>query len=313
MSQKEKEEEKKWILKVLGMKNRTEEQERQLVNEFFDLMEKMPDAKMDSVHIREPAPSMGRTTAKMHKKFYKKVTVEQVNDYYHVLLDGNIVTTHAREPLRLPNLHMACAVASEWDSQKDIIIPELMPMMTIASTAQHLGKSEINAKILKLMEYLDNDVVSLRASPSEQATAEAEVWDALVNWFRQEYSTDFHTMSVDELTYTDADNQSVKTREIVRNIIMSGSKWALAAFEEMVESTTSIVISLALSRGAVSVDHALYASRLEAELQQKRWGVVEGAHDVEKHNIRMRLAASSVMLSFAPIYPLENDMKTEEY
>ncbi len=49
-------------------------------------------------------------------------------------------------------------------------------------------------------------------------------------------------------------------------------------------------------QGKLGVDAGLAAARLEEELQIGEWGLVEGGHDIDIADLRVRVAAPSVFL-----------------
>ena len=54
---------------------------------------------------------------------------------------------------------------------------------------------------------------------------------------------------------------------------------------------------MALIRGVIDVDQAMAAARVEEDLQIEEWGLVEGGHDVDLADIRVRLSSPRVMMN----------------
>jgi chaperone required for assembly of F1-ATPase len=75
------------------------------------------------------------------KRFYKTVDIAPTEDNgFKILLDGRTLKTPGRNPLHLPTVDLAVAIAAEWDAQTDPakgIQPVTMPLMSIASTVSH--------------------------------------------------------------------------------------------------------------------------------------------------------------------------------
>ena len=69
------------------------------------------------------------------KRFYKKVTVENAEEFFIVTLDGKPLLTPGKKSLLLPNRQLADKIASEWQQQNELIQPHKMPNMSLASTA----------------------------------------------------------------------------------------------------------------------------------------------------------------------------------
>ncbi|HEY2836204.1 MAG TPA: ATP12 family chaperone protein, partial [Rhizomicrobium sp.] len=68
------------------------------------------------------------------KRFYKNVTVEEVQGGFRFLLDGKPVQTPARRPLLLPTGALTEAIAEEWRGQGDEMRPAAMPLTRLVNT-----------------------------------------------------------------------------------------------------------------------------------------------------------------------------------
>src|SRR5258707_9752397 len=69
------------------------------------------------------------------KRFYKKVSAEEKDGGFALLLDGKTARTPARKPLTLPSRALARAIAAEWDGQESDIDPAKMPLTRLANLA----------------------------------------------------------------------------------------------------------------------------------------------------------------------------------
>ena len=56
----------------------------------------------------------------------------------------------------------------------------------------------------------------------------------------------------------------------------------------------------AAAQRKLSMEQALQAARLEEEFQIEGWGLVEGGHDLDQANARVRLTASTLFLRMLP-------------
>jgi len=73
--------------------------------------------------------------------------------------------------------------------------------------------------------------------------------------------------------------------------------YQIVALESAASFCKSTGISLALLDMAISIEHAMFCSRMEENFQIAEHGYVEGSHDVEEANLRMMLAASRCLIS----------------
>ena len=85
---------------------------------------------------------------------------------------------------------------------------------------------------------------------------------------------------------------------------MALSPFALTGLEYATNSCKSLVISLALIEGALTVDDAVRKARLEVVFQTQRFGVVEWAHTLEECDTTARLAAAALFVRWSERVPL---------
>ncbi|MHA1597353.1 MAG: ATP12 family protein, partial [Alphaproteobacteria bacterium] len=69
------------------------------------------------------------------KRFYETVDTVTVDGGYGIALDGRPVPTPLGQPLILPTMALAEAVAGEWRAQGDSVNPRSMPLSGLANTA----------------------------------------------------------------------------------------------------------------------------------------------------------------------------------
>ena len=73
-----------------------------------------------------------------------------------------------------------------------------------------------------------------------------------------------------------------------------------AAIANLLGSTKSATISMALLHGAVSLDQALEAASVEEDYQIEENGFVEDGHDTQKVQTRVKAAAAAAFLRLVP-------------
>ena len=72
--------------------------------------------------------------------------------------------------------------------------------------------------------------------------------------------------------------------------------WELTATEQLAASCKSVCIALAAVKGELGLQAVLEAARLEEEHQIQQWGLVEGGHDIDQSDIRVRVSAPLVFM-----------------
>ena len=120
------------------------------------------------------------------KRFYDKVTVhapagggDEAGAFWQVHLDGRVLKSPAKAPLRLPTEALATGVALEWDSMGEMIEPHLMPLFSAVSTVtDHLPDNRA-LYVSELKKYLDTCAASgpePRRAHELQATHGTRSW-----------------------------------------------------------------------------------------------------------------------------------------
>ena len=73
--------------------------------------------------------------------------------------------------------------------------------------------------------------------------------------------------------------------------------WELTGIMALSAAARSLLAALALAAGRLQPEQALPLLRLEEAHQVKEWGYVEGGHDIDEADLRVRLAAPCVFLA----------------
>src|SRR3954453_22271127 len=117
------------------------------------------------------------------KRFYKQVTVAEVDGGHAVHLDGKPVRTPAKAPLVLNNRRLMQAIADEWDAQKEDIRPRDMPVTQLASTAIDRVPAQREEMVKAVPAYAETDLLCYRADhPIELAERQELLWQPLLDW-----------------------------------------------------------------------------------------------------------------------------------
>eukprot|EP00752_Nemacystus_decipiens_P015485 g13816.t1 len=107
---------------------------------------------------------------------------------YAVLLDGKPIRTPTRVQLVAPTRALADAVAAEWAAQGETIVPDSMPMMTLAATALDRVVPQREAVAGDAAAYAGSDLLCYRSDDQpELAARQAERWQPLLDWAAETY------------------------------------------------------------------------------------------------------------------------------
>ncbi|KAG0571156.1 hypothetical protein M758_6G206300 [Ceratodon purpureus] len=244
----------------------------------------------------EDVPNMPRLSSSgtMGRRFYKKAHMKPAEDGsgYIVLLDDRELKTPARKPLKVPNAALALAIAAEWEWQQSGIRPYTMPMMKLAATSIDQIPRDRERVIYTLLKYFHTDSLCLRAEDTDPvAEKQAAVWDPLVDWVEGEIGE--RPMVTSSIFGT---SQPPHVLEAMEKALMASSDWQLAAIDWLAGTARSLIVALAIARGRLGIDEAMDVIRLEENHQVEEWGYVEGGHDIDEADMRVKIAACSVFL-----------------
>ena len=89
--------------------------------------------------------------------------------------------------------------------------------------------------------------------------------------------------------------------EVVRRVgksVRAMDAWRLAAFNSLAFASKSVVIATCAVRSpeTVGIVEVMKAARVEEEIQIERWGLVEGGHDMDIGDLRVRVSSAMVYL-----------------
>lgn len=224
------------------------------------------------------------------KRFYKGASVKQVegSTAWSVTLDGKAVRTPKGSPLQLPSLTLAEAVAEEWESQGDKVLPLEMPMTTLGCTALDLVRPDPAACIDRLLPYLETDTVCFEDENERLAELQLQEWGPLREWFGQHFGVSLGTargLAVPQ--------HREGTLDAVGSQLCKRDEWELCALEVATTTAKSLIVAAALlERPSVDAEQALRWALLEEHFQIERWGLVEGEHDVSHEDVLLWMTAT---------------------
>ncbi|XP_013791253.1 ATP synthase mitochondrial F1 complex assembly factor 2-like [Limulus polyphemus] len=229
------------------------------------------------------------------KRFYKNVSISQINGKYEVNLDQKKLKTPLGRVFQVPNETLALAVANEWDAQKEKIQPHTMNITGLCCTALDNPTKKTKEKFVsEVLEFLDTDTLCYRVNePAELEQLQKEKWDPVISWFQQRYQVE---MKVSDSLLAPVIPQ--QTKETLQKHLFSFSDYALLGVSFAVENLKSLVLTLSLVDRFLDVETAVSLSRLEVEFQTDQWGRLEWAHDLEQMQVQSKVAAAVLFVHF---------------
>ena len=204
------------------------------------------------------------------KRFYKAATV---TEDFGVALDGRVVKTPLKAPLRLPNAALAAAIAAEWDVQGEKINPATMTLTKLANTAID-GIGQHRAAVLaEMLEYAGSDLVCYRAeAPAGLVARQSAAWDPVMAWAHMEldapiaiYPGVMHQLQPDTALGAIAKAMAALT------------DFQITAYHSIMTLTGSALLAMMLSRRAITPEAAWAVSHVDEDYQIEQWGQDEEA------------------------------------
>ena len=226
------------------------------------------------------------------RRFYQEVVTRAEGPGFLVLLDGKPVRTPARRLLALPNPLLAEAVAAEWAAQQEAIDAGSMRLTKLATTAIDLMSERRGDAVAEAAGYGGTDLLCYRASsPQSLAERQARTWQPWLDWAERQYDARL----VPAAGVMPAEQDPVALRAL-RTAIERLDDWRLVGLHAAVTTTGSLVLGLAIERGALAAAAAFDAALLDELFEIEQWG--EDAEQSARHaRLRADLEAAERYLA----------------
>lgn len=214
------------------------------------------------------------------KRFYDKVETAQDGQHARLLLDGRPIKTPGKRVLEVPARAFAEAVAAEWASQSEEIVPATMPLTRLANSVVDgvaANAAEVRAT---LVAYGETDVICHWAEgPQALVARQAAAWQPVLDWYEDRLGVRFEPVE----GIVAAKQDAAALRALERDIEVL-DPFALGALHEMTTLTGSILLSVAALRGAIAPAAAWDAAHVDEAFQIEQWG--EDAEAKARHDLR---------------------------
>ena len=205
------------------------------------------------------------------RRFWGEVGVRPDGTGWAVLLDGKPLRTPARHSLSVPREALAAAIAAEWAAQGQEIDPVSMPLTKLATTVVDLMPARRHDAIEEVVGFGGTDLLCYRAEhPPELVLRQARSWQPWLDWLAREHEASLvateGVISVEQPT-----GALVALRRAVERL----DDWRLVGLHAATTLTGSVVLGLAIERGALGAADAFAATLLDELFQIEQWGPEE--------------------------------------
>lgn len=214
---------------------------------------------------------------------------------YEVVLDHRKLKTPKGQVLQVESEPLAIAVAAEWDAQKDVINQSNMHLTSLCNTSvdnpNNISKLDM---VNYMLNYLPTDTVLFQSSEEDDLyRMQTKEWDPIIRWFNERYH-----VAMDKTRDISTPTVSQEIKMNISKYLMSYNENSLHGFVFAVDTLKSVILSFACIDRYISIEKAVWLSRLEEEYQLGFWGRVEWAHDMSKFEMQSRLAAAVLFIHF---------------
>jgi chaperone required for assembly of F1-ATPase len=258
---------------------------RDLLNDLTEGLSHPDPILRAQIQMQKPLP----------KRFYKDVTVGEAEDgQFSVLLDGKTVRTPAKKPLIVTTQALADLLRLEWDAQKEVIDPSVMPVTRMVNTAIDGVANDTQVVFEDILRFSSCDLLCYRARDAGELTErQADMWDPLVDWAANSLGARF--------TVVEGIMHQEQPREAVAAFAVTLRKYdtplELAALHTMTTITGSAILALAFAEGAWSLEDIWTIAHLDEDWTAEQWGEDEEAAQRRAHRLVDMQAAADVFAS----------------
>jgi chaperone required for assembly of F1-ATPase len=208
----------------------------------------------------------------LRHRFYRNAAIASTADCHGVVLDGKPIHTPARRLLAAPTPALADAIAAEWQAQRELIDPTIMPLTRLANAIID-GVADAEAPVAAEIEkYLASDLLFYRAtSPLKLRDRQAQQWDPILAWARDALGADFKLG--EGIIHIAQPEAALKAAAAA----IPTDPWRLGAVHVVTTLTGSALIALALLLGRLTAEAAWEAAHVDEDWNMEQWGKDEMA------------------------------------
>ena len=215
------------------------------------------------------------------KRFYDSVDIRRsTENSFSLLLNGKTVKTPLGEPFNLSNEAIAAAVATEWQLQKEFVVPNTMPINTILMTHIDIdSKLTRNDKLLQISRFFQTD--TLRFPESDELSGLFKMQNEKWHPIFQHLKSSNITFTQCRGTFSLPESTEAEITAINNVLLKDYDPLLLCMLETASKYLKSGTTAVGLIDRAITPQEAFEAAYAEELHQRREWGLVEGDHDIQ--------------------------------
>jgi chaperone required for assembly of F1-ATPase len=211
------------------------------------------------------------------KRFWEAASVASGPDGHAILLDGRPVRLPGGGRLLVPSAPLAAAIAAEWQAAGGGKGGEMSfldtPLTRLAGTAQERIAPDPGPSVDALSRYAASDLLCYRAeAPEALVQRQARAWQPWLDWAAMTFDARLAVGS--GIIHVAQDPAALAA---LRLAVADCSPLILAGLGLAVPALGSLVLGLALARGALDAATAHDLAALDELFQEELWGRDEEA------------------------------------
>jgi|YNPMSStandDraft_2_1061718.scaffolds.fasta_scaffold03124_7 chaperone required for assembly of F1-ATPase len=217
---------------------------------------------------------------------------------FGVLLDGKPMRLPSGRMLAVGALALAEALAAEWQAAggergREFSL-ESLPLTRLVGTALDRIAPDPQQAVAAVARYGETDLLCYRADfPPALAARQQAAWQPLLDWAA--FALDAPLRVTAGVVAVEQERRSL---EALARAVAAHDPIELAALGEIVQSTGSLVLGLAVSHGRIGAHEAHDLATLDERFQAEEWGE-DAEAEARLARIRADIEAAARLISFA--------------
>ncbi|WP_424814124.1 ATP12 family chaperone protein [Roseococcus sp. YIM B11640] len=232
------------------------------------------------------------------KRFWDHAKWVEAEGAFTVALDGKPMRLPGGGVLRVPSRDLAEALAEEWQAAGGERGGEMswedVPLTRLAGTAAERIAPNPAATAAAIAKYAETDLLCYRAEDPDLAARQAAAWDPWLGWAAREVGA--RLVSTTGIMPIRQDPASLET---LHRAVGALSPMALSALGVLVPVLSSLVLGLAVHRGALTHEEAQRIALIDELFQEERWGLDWEAEE-RRGKVAGDLAVAARLARLAP-------------